>query len=237
MMLGRHHGVAQHPVIMLTSTGMTIHTAVAWTTRTLTSACTATSTTTPSSGCVGPDSLVLSFTRYLPRSLLATLTFHVWDNSGFEWLEVAERTLYLSQLANNAATGMPSVSGTATVGETLTASNSGIADTDGLPSNFAYQWVRVDGSDETDISGATSGTYTLTDDDDGKTVKVVISFTDKFSVEETVTSDPLSSSGTVQTSTSRSVANAAPTASNNRVMTAEDTAYTFSATDKGYIFR
>ena len=118
----------------------------------------------------------------------------------------------------------------------MTSSNSSIADTDGLPSRFAYQWVRVDGSDETDISGATSGNYTLTDDDNGKTVKVVISFTDKFSVEETVTSDPFPSSGTVQTSTSRSVANAAPTASNNRVMTAEDTAYTFSATDKGYLF-
>ena len=132
--------------------------------------------------------------------------------------------------------GYATVSGTATVEETLTSSNSSIADTDGLPSRFAYQCVRVDGSYETDISGATSGNYTLTDDDNGKTVKVVISFTDKFSVEETVTSDPLSSSGTVQTSTSRSVANAAPTASNNRVMTAEDTAYTFSATDKGYLF-
>ena len=29
------------------------------------------------------DSLVMSFTRYLPRSLLATLTVHVCDSEGF----------------------------------------------------------------------------------------------------------------------------------------------------------
>ena len=195
--------------------------------------------------------LILSFGSSLWTRLRSRFTFHVcddefalsnttnfgpnhyrWnDDTGFDWSELLERTLYLSQPANNAATGMPTIMGTATVGQTLTASNSGITDTDGLPSSFAYQWVRVDGSDETDISGATSGTYTLIDDDDGKKIKVVVSFTDDFGGEETVTSDVFPSSDTVQPRSLRSVTNTAPTASNNRVTTAEDTVYTFSATD------
>ena len=45
---------------------------------------------------------------------------------------------------NDAATGAPAISGTAQVGETLTASTTPIADLDGLPGAFNYQWIRVD---------------------------------------------------------------------------------------------
>ena len=46
-------------------------------------------------------------------------------------------------------------------GETLTATTDGIEDEDGLTGvEFAYQWVRSG----TDIDGATSSTYTVTDD-------------------------------------------------------------------------
>ena len=49
--------------------------------------------------------------------------------------------------ANSPATGAPTISGTVQVGETLTASTSGIADTDGLTSgSYSYQWIRNDGS-------------------------------------------------------------------------------------------
>ena len=90
---------------------------------------------------------------------------------------------------NNLATGAPAISGTATVGQTLTASTSDIADSDGLTSpTYSYQWVRVDGSAESDISGATSSTYTLVADDEGKTIKVTVSFTDDASNAETLTS-------------------------------------------------
>ena len=162
--------------------------------------------------------LILSFKNALWSRLRPRLTFHVcddefvlsntsnfgpnhyrWnDDMGLDWSELLERTLYLSQPANNAATGMPSVSGTANVGQTLTASNSDIADTDGLPTSFAYQWVRVDGSDETGISGETSDTYTLAEADVGKKIRVVVSFTDIFDGEETVTSDAFPSDSTVQ---------------------------------------
>ena len=71
------------------------------------------------------------------------------------------------------------------VGETLTANTSGIADADGLDDvSFTYQWL----ADDSDISGATNATYTLADADEGKAVKVEVSFTDDADNEETLTS-------------------------------------------------
>ena len=46
-----------------------------------------------------------------------------------------------AQTANTPATGAPTISGTAQVGQTLTAATSGIMDTDGLTSpGYTYQW-------------------------------------------------------------------------------------------------
>ena len=92
---------------------------------------------------------------------------------------------------NRPATGAPPISGTARVGETLTASTSGIADEDGLSDpTYSYKWIRNDGTTDSVIRDATSSTYTLTDDDAGKTIKVRVSFTDDGDNEEMVTSDP-----------------------------------------------
>ena len=62
----------------------------------------------------------------------------------------------------------------------LTANKGTIADPNGLPAEtaFTWQWVRVDGMTETDISGATAQTYTLVAADVGKTIQVKASFTD-----------------------------------------------------------
>ena len=88
---------------------------------------------------------------------------------------------------NTSATGVPTISGTAQVGETLTAETSGIADEDGLTNVvFSYQWV----ADDEDIAGATGSSYTLTEDDEGKTITVTVSFTDAEGNPETLTSDP-----------------------------------------------
>ena len=90
---------------------------------------------------------------------------------------------------NSAATGAPTITGTAQVGETLTAATSGIMDSDGLATpGYTYQWIRVDGGTEADISGATSSTYTLVAADLGKTIKVKVNFTDDASNAETLTS-------------------------------------------------
>ena len=92
---------------------------------------------------------------------------------------------------NTAPTGFPTISGKAQVGETLTADTSGIADADGLTNpNFSYQWIRNDGSADTDIGGETAPTYTPSKDDVGKTIKVEVTFTDDAENEESLTSGP-----------------------------------------------
>ena len=91
--------------------------------------------------------------------------------------------------SNTPATGAPAISGTAQVGETLAADTSGIADADGLSgATFSYQWVANDGTSDTDITGATDSTYTLAAADEGKTIKVRVSFTDDAGYGETLTS-------------------------------------------------
>ena len=86
---------------------------------------------------------------------------------------------------NTPATGAPTISGTAQVGETLEADTSGIADADGLGNvQYEYRWL----ADGADISGATNATYTLADDDEGKAIKVEVTFTDDADNEESLTS-------------------------------------------------
>ena len=64
---------------------------------------------------------------------------------------------------NTPATGTPTITGTAQVGQTLTAGTTAIVDADGLTSvSYTYQWIRVaTDNTETNISGATASTYTL----------------------------------------------------------------------------
>ena len=97
----------------------------------------------------------------------------------------ATDTVEAAPTTNSPATGAPTISGIAQVGETLTANTSGIADADGLANaTFSYQWL----ADDTDIAGATGLTYTLTDSDESKAIKVQVSFTDDAGNEETLTS-------------------------------------------------
>jgi Ca2+-binding RTX toxin-like protein len=83
---------------------------------------------------------------------------------------------------NDSPTGEVSISGTATQGETLSASNT-LADDDGLGS-ISYQWLR----DGTPIDGATDSDYTLTEGDVGTTISVVASYTDGHGTAESVSS-------------------------------------------------
>ena len=84
-------------------------------------------------------------------------------------------TAQVTALPNNPATGAPTISGTAQAGETLTAYTSGITDADGLTNvSYSHQWL----ADDADIPGATDSTYTLTDDEVGKAIRVKVSFTD-----------------------------------------------------------
>ena len=112
------------------------------------------------------------------------------------------------QPENSPATSAPTVTGTARVGETLTADTSGIADADGLTNaTFTYQWA-AGGSD---ISGATGSTYTLTASDQGQTVQVRVSFTDDAGNEETLTSEATAAVAAAPAPLTVSLTVAAPT--------------------------
>ena len=90
---------------------------------------------------------------------------------------------------NTPSTGAPAITGSTHVGETLTADISGIADADGLSgATFSYQWIANDGTSDTDITGATDSTYILATTDEGKTIKVRVSFTDDAGNDESLTS-------------------------------------------------
>ena len=98
---------------------------------------------------------------------------------------------------NSPATGDPVITGIARVGETLGVDTSAIADPDDLPGTFSYQWIRVDGGTETEITGETSATYTLVDADRGKKVKVRVSFTDNAGNPESRPSGAYPSSASI----------------------------------------
>ena len=111
------------------------------------------------------------------------------DDRGYEEALTSAPTTAVQPRPNNPATGAPTISGTAQVGETLAAAISGIADADGLTSvSYSYQWIANDASADTDISGQTGSTYTLVSADKGKTINVRVSFTDDADNEETLTS-------------------------------------------------
>ena len=113
------------------------------------------------------------------------------DDRGKQETLTSTATAAVAAIPNSAATGAPTISGTAQVGQMLTASTSGISDSDGLTNaTFTYQWLSSDGASDSDISGASSSTYTLVESDEGKTIKVRVSFTDDRGHQETLTSTP-----------------------------------------------
>jgi hypothetical protein len=87
--------------------------------------------------------------------------------------------------------GTVTITGTATSGQVLTAHNT-LTDADGIPVTvesvpiFGYNWK----ANGTNIVGATSDTYTLTDTEIGKTITVTISYTDNKGNSEVVSSLP-----------------------------------------------
>ena len=91
---------------------------------------------------------------------------------------------------NDVATGSATISGTAMVGKQLSTDVTGIVDEDGLDfAVYTHQWVRVaSNGTETNITSATSSTYTLTNDDIGFTVKDIVGFTDDGGNVESINS-------------------------------------------------
>ena len=146
----------------------------------------------------------------------ASFTFKVSDGVSES---ASANTLTIDVTAvNDPASGL-AITGTIRVGQTLTADTSKIVDADGLTSpNYRYQWIRVDGSTETNLG--TASTHVVTTADQGKKLKVEVTLTDDDSNTATLEAE----TGTVSD-------NAAPTSSNRTVTMDEDTAYPFTSAD------
>ena len=90
--------------------------------------------------------------------------------------------------ANTPPVGAPAIEGSPLVGQTLTATTSGIADDDGISKAvFIYQWL----ADDVEIDGATSSTYTVDSGDVGKQLRVKVAFTDDAGNEESLSSNAI----------------------------------------------
>ena len=104
------------------------------------------------------------------------------DDGGFSQMITSAQTGPVTSIP---ATGRPDTSGILRVGETLTAVTGGIHDRDGLDRTaFSYQWL----ADDVAIANATGETYTLTAAEQGKRIKLTVTFTDNVGAAESVTS-------------------------------------------------
>ena len=121
------------------------------------------------------------------ESYTVTVSVHDGKDANGDTDTAIDDSIAVTILVNRPATGAPTISGTAQVGETLTAGITGISDPDGLDNaQFDYQWL----ADDAAITGATSSTYTLAAADEGKAIKVRVSFTDDGGHSESLTSGP-----------------------------------------------
>ena len=114
-----------------------------------------------------------------------TFTLTLSNASGAEIADSEATGTIRNTEANRAPTGIPTVTGTSRVRETLTADISGIDDADGIENvAFDYQWL----AENADVEGATASTYTLQDADAGKKFSVRVTFTDDAENAESLTS-------------------------------------------------
>ena len=110
-----------------------------------------------------------SFVSVGRRSVVAGAAYgYIWHDVGFAWA------------ASDTVSVVLSVDYVPKKGGELTADVSGIMDSEDGVANafFHYQWVRVDGTDETELDGETGLTYTPTDEDGDKHLKVRVIFDD-----------------------------------------------------------
>ncbi|MCX7248326.1 MAG: hypothetical protein NTX31_11725 [Burkholderiales bacterium] len=119
-------------------------------------------------------------------------------------------------IPNSLPTGAVTISGAATQGQTLTATNT-LADTDGL-GTLTYQWKAGGNA----ISGATGSTLTLTEAQVGKVITVTASYTDGYGTAEAVTSSASTAVANVNDSPTGSVT-ISGTATQGQTLTAGNT--------------
>ena len=114
------------------------------------------------------------------------------DNKKSRWSDVVSGQTGVT--TNTPATGQPTITGSAEVGETLTAATSAISDSNGITNAvFSHQWVRSANGSDNDITNATGSTYVITNADVDAAIKVRVSFTDDDGYSETLTSNATTS--------------------------------------------
>jgi len=103
------------------------------------------------------------------------------DNEGTEESLSSEAMNVLN--INDAPTGLPTISGVASLDNILSVNTAPIVDIDGI-GIFSYQW----NADSVAIAGATNSTYSLTATEAGKNITVTVGYTDEGQTPESVTS-------------------------------------------------
>ena len=139
-----------------------------------------------------PQTVTISSTEdsnYLDRWVILrhTATGNDYRATAAAWLKLRDNYNLTTSVANTPATGSPTISGTPEVGQTLTLDISAVADAEGLTNasyTYLYQWL----GNDAEIPEATDTSYTLVDADEGKTIKVKVSFTDDANNAESRTS-------------------------------------------------
>jgi len=127
-----------------------------------------------------------------------------------------------------ANTAIPAISGTAQVGQTLTATN-GAWDGD-APITYAHQWLRCAAPDIascTPIPGATGTTYLAVSADSGTTLRVTVTATNETG-QATATSDPTAPVGAASPPVSTAPPTIAGTARSGSTLTASNGAWSGS---------
>ena len=112
------------------------------------------------------------------------------DDRGNSESLTSGNTVIVAARPNSEPTGLPAITGTPQVGQTLTADTSAIDDEDGLENAvFRYQWLASKSGVILVLLGETSSTYTLAPTDEGSTFQVQVSFTDDADNQESLTSE------------------------------------------------
>lgn len=109
------------------------------------------------------------------------------DNDGFSENITSAATANIADAPPTNSPGSVSISGTAQVGQELTAV---ITDGNGVPAaNVTYEWRRQ----STPIAGASANSYMLVAADEGSTITVNVTYTDDDGFDEDLTSSPTAS--------------------------------------------
>ena len=146
-----------------------------------------------------------------------TVTARYFDGQNTAESVTSSQTAKIANI-NDAPTGLVTITGTATQGQILTASNT-LADVDGL-GTISYKWY----ANGTEITGATANTFTLTQAQVGKAITAKASYTDGGNTVETVSSSATANVANI---------NDAPTSVDKTVTINEDASQIFAVSDFG----